>query len=395
MLSVLAGAGAVAILDPDITQPPPPAPRRFGIGRVTARAAGEFVGRRRAQRRWPGELLAAGRAGLVLHGIGGIGKTTLAAELVTRVVEREPARQVTVLEGALDVERVLTTIVATLRKRLILAQRYTSDAATALEHAGSTDLPWADRLALLRDEPTVAGVPLLVVLDNFEDNLDRHADGAGTGAPALADLLSAIAREPATWRLLVTSRYAFALPDDCARALTFHPVPALSAAETRKLVWSLPALDRLLDDSAVERVWRMIGGHPRSLEYLDALLSDCGGRYPDIERRLEDALRDRLGTDAPNLLKAEWELDSAIAQVATIAADDVLLGDLLGSLSAVPGARELLIGASVYREPVDVNALLFQVGEPDDTAAYIPTAVAPGSRSWQSSRRRGSRSTAR
>jgi hypothetical protein len=32
--------------------------------------------------------------------------------------------------------------------------------------------------------------------------------------------------------------------------------------------------------------------------------------------------------------------------------------------TAVPGAVELLAGVSVYREPVDVNALLFQVGTP-------------------------------
>ena len=42
------------------------------------------------------------------------------------------------------------------------------------------------------------------------------------------------------------------------------------------------------------------------------------------------------------------------------------------SLESVPGARELLVGASVYREPVDVNALLFQVGETDEEAASLP-----------------------
>ncbi len=123
VLSVLAGAGSVAIFDPAIVEAPAPPPQRFAIGRVSARAVGEFVGRRRAQRRLPAELLAAGRAGVVLHGIGGIGKTTLAAELSARVVEREPERRPVVLEGELGFESVLSAIVALLRRRLIVTKQ--------------------------------------------------------------------------------------------------------------------------------------------------------------------------------------------------------------------------------------------------------------------------------
>ena len=300
------------------------------------------------------------------------GKTTLAAELAARVIEREPERQPVVLEGEQGFESVLGAIVSVLRRRFILTNRLEGDAATALENAGRSDLPWAERLALLRMVPAVAAVPLLVVLDNFEDNLTDLSDRASLRESTLAELLAAIAAEPGAWRLLVTSRYTFELPDDCARALTFHPVGALSAAETRKLIWSLPTLDRQLDDAQVEQVWRMLGGHPRSLEYLDALLSDGAGRYVDIERRLEAALAKKLGPRAGDLLKTEWELDTALAEVATLAADDVLLDDLLASLASVAGARELLVGASVYREPVDVLALLFQVGEPDDDDASVP-----------------------
>jgi len=34
--------------------------------------------------------------------------------------------------------------------------------------------------------------------------------------------------------------------------------------------------------------------------------------------------------------------------------------------------RRSTVGASVYREPVDTNAVLFQLGDPDETAGYIP-----------------------
>ena len=49
-----------------------------------------------------------------------------------------------------------------------------------------------------------------------------------------------------------------------------------------------------------------------------------------------------------------------------------LLDDLLGRLDQVPGATDLLIGVSVYREPVDVNAVLFQAGQPDPDAEHLP-----------------------
>ena len=371
VLSVLAGAGAVAILDPDVTQRPPPAPRRFGIGRVTARAAGEFVGRRRAQRRWPGELLAAGRAGLVLHGIGGIGKTTLAAELVTRVVERDPARQVTVLEGALDVERVLTAIVATLRKRLILTQRYTGDAATAL------DTP-ARRPAVGRPARAAA----------------RRADGRRRAAARRARQLRGQPRPPRGRR-----RYGRAGArgpaerDRCAspphggcssraatrsRCPTTRPRPDVPSGPGA--VGRGDAQARLVAARARPPARRQRGRARLAHDRRPPAFAGVPRRAAVRRRRTLPRHRapPRGGATRParhgraDLLKAEWELDSAIAQVATIAADDVLLGDLLGSLSAVPGARELLIGASVYREPVDVNALLFQVGEPDDTAAYKP-----------------------
>ena len=55
-----------------------------------------------------------------------------------------------------------------------------------------------------------------------------------------------------------------------------------------------------------------------------------------------------------------------------LAADDVLLDDLLTRLAQVPGAAGLLLGVSVYREAVDRNAVLFQAGQADPDAEDIP-----------------------
>ena len=139
-----------------------------------------------------------------------------------------------------------------------------------------------------------------------------------------------------------------------------------------KLAWSLPALDDL-DEAQLDQVWRLAGGHPRSLEYLDALLSGGEARYPDVTSRLHDAVDSRLGgADRDQWLTARTGLDAALAETVALAADDVLLDELLLRLDQVPGATALLTGVSVYREPVDLNAVLFQVGQPDPDAEYLP-----------------------
>ena len=115
----------------------------------------------------------------------------------------------------------------------------------------------------------------------------------------------------------------------------------------------------------------MVGGHPRSLEYLDALLANGEGRYPDITTRLTKSLVDKLGAEkASTFLASQRTLDAALAETAVLAADDVLLDDLLATLG--PGAERVLLGCSVFREPVDTNGLVFQVGEVDEDAAVVP-----------------------
>jgi tetratricopeptide (TPR) repeat protein len=368
VVTVAAPVPDAELFDPAVraaVAPSTPSPR---IGLVAGRGVGEFVGRRQEQRRWPGELTDPHRAGFVLHGIGGIGKTTLASELVALVQAREPGRLLAQVSGEIAVDTVLAEVTAVVRRHLMMSQITEGTAVRAMELANRQDLPWQDRFAMLR-EHVLGAVPLLVVLDNFEDNLA----GEGPGPLAdkdLAELLTGWVTDPGHSRLLFTCRYEFSLPRSAETALAFKALGPLSLAETTKLVWSLPALDRL-EASEVETVWRMVGGHPRTLEYLDALLSGGQGRYPDITTRLDRSLTDKLGAPkAAAFLASERTLDAALAESAVLAADDVLLDELLASL--VPDTERVLLGASVYREPVDLHALAFQVGEADDSAGSVP-----------------------
>ena len=374
-VTILAAAGTVPVLDPGRLVPASGQPFRPQVAGLAGRQDWYFVGRRPEQRRWPADLTGASLAGIVICGIGGTGKTTLAAEITTRTSDREPGRILVSLTGPLTLETLLGAVITTIRELLTRSQD-TAEVIRALDVAARADLGWQDRLAVLRGH-VLDHVPVLLLLDNFEDNLRPDGDaGYAVGDEVLAELLAAWVADPGRSRLLVTCRYRFALPAGAERFLSFRPLGPLSRAETMKLAWSLPALDRL-DESELEQVWRLAGGHPRSLEYLDALLGGGQARYPDVTARLDAAIARRLsGADRSQWLAARTGLEAALAETVALAADDVLLGELLGRLDLVPGAADLLLGVSVYREPADRNAVLFQTGQPDPDAETIPNREA-------------------
>ena len=128
-----------------------------------------------------------------------------------------------------------------------------------------------------------------------------------------------------------------------------------------------------------------MGGHPRCLEYADALLAGGHARYPDVSARLAETAKRWLGNaqadhDVEAYFDAHTTLDHALAEVATLASDEVLLDALLADLADVPGAHRVLLGVSVFRRPVDENAVLIQVGrrEPDEPADTVVESATAG-----------------
>jgi tetratricopeptide (TPR) repeat protein len=137
-----------------------------------------------------------------------------------------------------------------------------------------------------------------------------------------------------------------------------------------------PYLGRILDTdgSPAGSCFQVVSG---VLEYLDALLSGGHSNYPDVTTRLAANLARR--PDIPDLdewFSAHDTLDQALAETLTLAADEVLLDQLLTGLAATPGAEDVLLGLSVYRSPVDQAGLLFQAGTPDPAAETSPDYAA-------------------
>ena len=337
---------------------------------VVVREVGDFVGRRREIRE-ARRSLAGHKAGLVVHGIGGVGKSSLAAQVLRSL--GGDAELVVSQKGQLSVDAILGE--AGTRIHQAASPSVGEVLGQAALKLRAADVEWADRWRLLAEQ-ILPSLRMTVLLDNFEDNL-CEADGGDWQVrdPDLAALLAGWARRPGRSRLIFTSRHPFSLPGQAERRLATMHLGPLSAAETRKLIWRLPGVDVLSPDEQ-DRAYRDIGGHPRTLEYLDALLRGGEARFDDVAQRMEDRLRYKGIADPAAWLSAPGrDLDTNLAEAITLAVDNVVLSSLLDQLSATPLAAELAIGGSVYRVPVDDTALVFQVGEyaerpsdPDRTA---------------------------
>ena len=100
--------------------------------------------------------------------------------------------------------------------------------------------------------------------------------------------------------------------------------------------------------------------------------------------RIEQELRQRLKRTLPNGMDmTDWldrprDLDVSVAEAVTLAANDVLLPQLLALLS--PEAKRLLRGLALFRRPVEKPAAIFVLGAPverDTTANETNDAPDP------------------
>lgn len=195
----------------------------------------------------------------------------------------------------------------------------------------------------------LANYPVLLVLDNFEDNLKlggKEYLDAITG-PVMQTLHRAAQRG----KLLVTCRYPVPEADDWLA--TEAPGP-LSPAQTGKLMLRLGALSRQ-DPESLRLVQRTIGGHPRMLEYLDAILrKGKGARVADVARRLREQAQ------AQNIdLRKERSLEEAMQVALQVGAGDILLGQLLELAAEREGDLQALQQAAVFPMPVSLEGLAF------------------------------------
>ena len=123
------------------------------------------------------------------------------------------------------------------------------------------------------------------MFDDFEQNLTPG--GEAFLDPAIGEVITGLADAAETGALLVTCRYPLPGPD---RFLAQVPIPPLSAAELRRMFLRLPAL-RDLDAEDRRLLTRTIGGHPRLIEFTDALLRGGRASLRHVQVKLRDLAR--------------------------------------------------------------------------------------------------------
>jgi hypothetical protein len=242
-------------------------------GPVPQLSVDDLVGRRVEVRTAVRALLDAGaghRGGVLLRGVGGVGKSSIAGRVMHRLVSQ--GWVVAAIAGPLDLTH-LTTVVAGAVDEL-------TD-STARELLTRLTQPADDAIRVGQFARALRDHRLLLVLDNFEDNLTPEGDSFLDEATptVLRTLLSAAGRG----RLLITCRYPLPSLASELRDITVAP---LSRAQARKLVLRLPGLHGLnLDDQA--RALALTGGHPRLLELIDAVLRGNPQRLTSMADRLD------------------------------------------------------------------------------------------------------------
>ncbi|MGH3998735.1 MAG: hypothetical protein ACRDTJ_14915, partial [Pseudonocardiaceae bacterium] len=189
--------------------------------------------------------------------------------------------------------------------------------------------------------------PVLLVLDNFEDHLTP--DGAAFADTGTSSVLEHLAESCGAGRLLVTCRYP--LPDlqGLLRHLTIGP---LSPSETRRLVLRLEGL-RTLTGADAALVHRLVGGHPRVLEFLDALRRR-GASIDRVRRKFTKLARDH-DIDVAQTRALREDVTVAVQ----LGARDICLDVLLSTLDDTE--REVLLQTAVSSLPVsapDLTAVL-------------------------------------
>ncbi|KYF87988.1 hypothetical protein BE20_02825 [Sorangium cellulosum] len=206
-------------------------------------------------------------AGACVFGMKGVGKSCVVGRAIERAKQHTPELAVVVVHGAIDERAVLDAF----------------QEAVAVGGGDGT----AEKLLARTEERVFQRVrrlmehwrrrPIVIVLDDLEQNLDRGTSGPWLVKPEAAALLEALLPTCATGKpkLLITSTAEFRVPWANERALAFVPVGALDEAAVRKL-WMRGRASNELANVSLEG-WHdladRLGRNARVLAWARALLA--------------------------------------------------------------------------------------------------------------------------
>ncbi|HTW27593.1 MAG TPA: hypothetical protein VME92_10730 [Acetobacteraceae bacterium] len=304
------------------------APQGAGIDLDTTlaevpREANHFVGRVTAMTQASAALAAESeRSGVLFHGMAGAGKTSCAVELVHHHANAGGFQRFVwyaAPEQGKDTAGALRDFALAMERQLGLPMVHVIDRDDSFR-------TWLPRLVEVLENNAV-----LIGLDNLESLLTEAGQWRDERWRLL---LEALLTPGGLSRTLLTSRIR---PAGLAASALVIPVHALPRDEALLLVRELPNLRRLLDGKAagmglaeqralVRRTLRLVQGHPKLLEFAEALASDPAKLAAQLDRA--DAVSDQMtGKLEAFFQEAETQLDPA-----------ALLASLRGWTDRIAGA---------------------------------------------------------
>ncbi len=314
-------------------------PRYVITGVLPQLSLGYLIGRRQELR----NVLKALRdtsgqyAGVVLTGIGGIGKSAIAGRAIQRMAESK--RMIAQHKGRFELSQIAQSLARVLKLSKTEEHR---------ELARQLSDPGLEEWRALLIGQALTETPVILVLDDFEQNLT--IGGGQFQNPTTADYMEALASACKVGRLLITCRYPIPGLDYFFCRV---PVGALSPAENRKLLLRLEGLKDV--DS---KILQKVAGHPRMLELLEAIANNEQGRFPHITQKLRE-LQAKRG-NGPAALSGEQK--EAFDLALLLGARDIFLDELL-DIVRVEGLEEHLLQTAVSNLPVSAAGLARMLDE--------------------------------
>ncbi|WP_298904824.1 tetratricopeptide repeat protein [uncultured Nostoc sp.] len=241
----------------------------------------EFVGRRRHLQRCLKALReTSDQIGVFIAGMGGLGKSSLAARLCTRVeVQRSNFARV-VLIGPLDE-------IGLLNKLSNKFERFADVPALLNEPKVSLKGRLQNFFEAIENEHNQ---PLLLVLDDFEQNIPiaNIEDGSlrmtADAYEILEAICAALAENGAESRLIVTCRY---LKEDTLPPHRLHleSLAGMSSSDIDKICFPLDKEVR--QQLRTRRIIKIANGNPRLLKWLLEVIQQPGLAADELLNRLE------------------------------------------------------------------------------------------------------------
>ncbi|MGA1840641.1 MAG: CHAT domain-containing protein [bacterium] len=286
-----------------------------------------FYGRRKEYRTLRDSLLHRNHRAVIVHGIGGIGKTALISHAAERL--RSYFKGVYAFDcrsGTLAPDTILLEL-----HRFLELQGIKS-----LEGLIHLSLP-PEQLASYVSQ-VLSEWPLLIIFDNFEEQLKEEQLKEKDGSHHIADdnlrafLMTLIKTTAKGSRFLFTTRYLFDIDEKRIGTINHIPLHDLSRPEALGLMQKLPHLAQA-DYPDKLRAYKTFGGHPYALVTLDRHCSQ-----KSLTQALDDA--EAIHTELREFLAIELNYSKLSQQ-----------------------SCELLNRLAAFRRPIDQSAAHWVIGK--------------------------------